>query len=84
MAASSSALSGFAVASTSRTLISVAVLGGLGRRTAFRRRRSRATSAWTCEDLADPELGEGEHLVELVAGERQALGGALHLDEAPR
>ena len=41
-------------------------------------------SAWSVDDLGDAGLGQGEQRVELAAGERHALGGALHLDEPVR
>ena len=41
-------------------------------------------SAWRSTISAMPAVGQGEQLVELAAGERHALGGALHLDEPVR
>ena len=84
MAASSSALSGLAVASTNLMSSPVAAPrsepGGpmaVGR------------SAWPGPPVASGgsrrcRARRGEHLVELGAGERRAFCGPLHLDESPR
>ena len=43
-----------------------------------------AVSSCSIDDLGDARAGQVEQLVELAAGERHALGRALHLDEAAR
>src|SRR5205807_518763 len=66
-------LSGLAVARTSLT------------RPASRPPRGRFGEDLTLqrENLRDARLGDCEEVVELTPGERDALSGALHLDESP-
>ena len=68
----------------SSTLWALPVASRSRRVTGERRRRVGHHLPLELHDLGDAAFGEGEQRVELAAGERPALGRALHLDEPPR